>query len=76
MFRKSKMIEKECALEIQDHALKAITELSLLLNRSQGRCSPERFEQLREGVGRAIGGIQMGILEVVISEFPELDDLK
>lgn len=69
------MIEKECAIEIQRHALLAITELTKLLNQSQGRCSAEKYEELREGVGRSIGAIQMGILEVVIAEFPELDDL-
>lgn len=70
------MIEKQCATEIQGHALAAITELTKLLNQSQGRCSAERYEELREGVGRSIGAIQMGILEVVIAEFPELDDLQ
>lgn len=70
------MIEKECALEIQSHALQAITELTKLLNQSQGRCSSEKFEELREGVGRSIGAIQMGILEIVNAEFPELDDLQ
>lgn len=70
------MIEKDCAIEVQRHALQAITELTKLLNQSQGRCSPEKYEELREGVGHSIGAIQMGILEVIIAEFPELDDLQ
>ncbi|NVD97750.1 hypothetical protein [Massilia sp. BJB1822] len=70
------MIDKECAIEVQRHALQAISELTKLLKQSQGRCSPEKYEELREGVGRSIGAIQMGILEVVIVEFPELDDLQ
>ncbi|MRW90693.1 hypothetical protein GJ699_11900 [Duganella sp. FT80W] len=70
------MIEKDCAIELQRHALAAIRELSMLLNKCQGNCSADRFEQLRDGVGRSIGQIQMGILEVVIEEFPELDDLQ
>jgi len=70
------MIEKECAIEVQRHALQAITELTKLLNQTQGRCSAERYEELREGVGRSIGAIQMGILEIVIAEYPELDDLQ
>ena len=70
------MIEKECAIEVQRRALQAITELTKLLNQTQGRCSAERYEELREGVGRAIGSIQMGILEIVIAEYPELDDLQ
>lgn len=70
------MIEKECAIEVQGHALLAIAELTKLLNQVQGRCSAERFEELRAGVGHSIGAIQMGILEVVIAEYPELDDLQ
>lgn len=41
------MIEKECAIEIQRHALQAITELTKLFNQSQGRCSAEKYEELR-----------------------------
>lgn len=70
------MIEKECAREIQVHALSAVMELSNILNLSKGRCSSERYEHLRESVGRAVAGIQMEILEAVIAEFPELDNLK
>lgn len=70
------MIEKQCAIEIQEQALKAIRELSLLLNLSKDRCSPEKYEQIKMGVGNSIGEIQMGILEVIIAEYPELDDLK
>jgi hypothetical protein len=76
MYGKLEMIEKECAVDIQRHALHAITELTKLLNRAQGRCSAEKYEELREGVGRSIGAIQMGILEIVIAEYPELDDLQ
>ena len=69
------MIEKQCAIEIQEHALKAVAELSLLLNLSRNRCSPEKYEQIKQGVGFSIGRIQMGILQIVIAEYPELDDL-
>ena len=70
------MIEKQCAIEIQEQALKAVRELSLLLNLSQNRCSPDKYEQIRMGVAKSIGEIQMGLLEVIIAEYPELDDLK
>lgn len=70
------MIERECAVEIQYYALQAIADLTKLLNQSYGHCSPESYEAIREGVGRSIGSIQMGILEVVLAEFPELDDIQ
>lgn len=76
MYRVPKMIERECAVEIQRYALQAITDLTKLLNRSHGNCSSESYEAIKEGVGRSIGSIQIGILEVVIAEFPELDDLQ
>jgi hypothetical protein len=69
------MIEKACAAEIHAAALKSIEDLTQILTTSRGRCSDEKYEQLKEGIGRSIGQIQMGILEVLISEFPELDDL-
>lgn len=69
------MIEKACADEIHAVALKSIQDLTRIMTTCRGRCSDERYEQLKEGIGRSIGQIQMGILEVLISEFPELDDL-
>ena len=68
-------MEKACAVEIYAVAFKSIEDLNRILTVSRGRCSEERYEQLREGVGRTIGEIQMGILEALISELPELDDL-
>jgi hypothetical protein len=76
MYRKPEMIERECAVEIQHYALQAIADLMRLLHQSHGHCSPESYEAIKEGVGRSIGSIQMGILELVIAEFPELDDIK
>jgi len=69
------MIEKKCAIEMQVAALNAITELTKLLNMSKDRCSIDEYEKIKEGVGRSIGHIQMDILEVIIAEYPELDDL-
>lgn len=69
------MIEKACAAEIHAAALRSIADLTEILTTSRGRCSDEKYERLKEGVGRSIGEIQMGILEMVNSDFPELDDL-
>ena len=69
------MIDKKCASEIHEHALKAISELSTALNLSQNRCSLEQYEQIKRGVGICIGDIQMELLENIYAEFPELNDL-
>ena len=69
------MIDKQCASEIQEHALKAISELSNALNLSRNRCSLEQYEQIKRAVGLCIGDIQMELLENMYAEFPELNDL-
>jgi hypothetical protein len=70
------MIEKRCEMEIKEHALKAISELSFVLNAVQHRCSQQDLEWVRVGVGRAIGTIQSELLEPVYEAHPELDDLR
>lgn len=68
-------MDKACAKEIRDHALKAIAELSHALIASENRCSAEEFEQVKRGVGLSIGKIQIELLGVVYKRYPELDDL-
>lgn len=71
------MIEKQWATQIQEHALRAISELSDVLDISQGRCSPEEYESIKRSIGRAIGIITTELLDdVVYKAYPELDDLK
>jgi hypothetical protein len=70
------MIDKQCAVEIREYALKAIAELSRALNASQGRCSEEDYEKIKKGVGISIGRIQSDLLDHIYTAFPELDDLK
>ena len=70
------MIEKQCATEICELALKAISELSQSLNISRGRSSEEEYELIKRGVGLSIGKIQTDLLDVIYAAYPELDDLK
>jgi hypothetical protein len=69
------MLKKEDATEIRDHALTAIKELMTLFHFAKDKCSPEQHEQIKRGVGLAIGNIQMEILEVINQAYPEFDDL-
>ncbi len=69
------MIEKQCALDIRGHALKAITELTQLLNTSKGGCSQEEYERIKRGIGLSIGKIQTDVLDIVYAAHPELNDL-
>ncbi len=70
------MIEKQCAVEIRELALGAISALSEILSISRERCSIDDYEQLKKGVGLSIGGIQIDILDVINAVYPELDDLE
>lgn len=70
------MIDKECAVEVKGSALKAVSELSRLLEACRGRCSDDDYERIRRGVGLSIGKIQTELLDLVYSAHPELDDLK
>jgi hypothetical protein len=70
------MIEKSCAIGAREHALKAISELSQILNVTQGRCSQEEYERIKKGVGLSIGKIQSDLLDVIYAEHPDLDDLR
>ena len=69
------MIEKECATEIKVLALKAITELSQVLNVCENRCTEEEYECIRKGVGLSIGKIDTELLGIIYMAYPELDDL-
>jgi hypothetical protein len=68
-------LEKDDAVEIRDHALKAIRELMDVLYISKDKCDPEQYEQIKRCVGLSIGRIQMETLEIINTAFPELDDL-
>jgi hypothetical protein len=70
------MIEKQIAVETRDHALKAISELSQMLNVIHGRCSHEDYERIKKGIGLSIGIIQCELLDIIYAEHPDLNDLK
>lgn len=74
--RENDMIERETAIKIQKHALRAIEELNSALISLPNNCSAEDFQAIRRGVGLSLGTIQMELLEVINQQYPELDDLK
>lgn len=70
------VVNKHDATEMRDHGLRAIEELSRLLNVALDKCSSEQYEQIRKGVGLSIGRIQLEVLDVIYAEYPELNHLK
>ncbi|OOR89591.1 hypothetical protein B0181_06360 [Moraxella caviae] len=70
-------MNKEFAIETQQHALKSVEHLTMILRSPHFQsCSPELQEKLKRNIGELIGETQMGVLEEIYSFFPELDDLK
>jgi len=67
--------KKQDAIELRDHAISAIRELSKSLNAAVGRYSEEDYQRIKKAVGLSIGQIQVDILAVINSYYPELDDL-
>jgi hypothetical protein len=76
MYGVTLMIDKQCATEIRDLALKSIMNLSQILQVIRGRCTEQEYEKLKKGVGLSVGKIQIDILDVVYITHPDLDDLK
>jgi hypothetical protein len=68
-------MDKQDAIAMRDHGVKAIRELMDLLYFALERCSPEDCELIKRGVGLSIGKIDEVVLGIIYSQYPELDDL-
>ena len=70
------MIDKNAAIEIQRHALKAIESLEAALYAAKNCCPEKDFERIKRGVGLSIGRIDSELLSVIYEVYPELDHVK
>lgn len=69
-------MDKQAALEMKEHGVRAIRELVDLLNIALDRCSHEECESIKRGVGLSIGRIDVDLLGIIYKQYPEIDDLK
>ena len=69
-------MNKSAAISIRNEALKAIEALSSALDQAQRSDDEAERGRLHEQIGLIIGQIQMGILEPIVAEHPDLDDLR
>lgn len=69
-------MKKKQVIEIKKYSLDAISELSKILSIQRESVSEEEYERLKKGVGIAIGDIQINLLDVIYSQYPDIDDLK
>ncbi len=70
------MNDRRSAEELRDLSLRAVSQLSQILNHSRDQFSQEEFERIKKGVGLAIGQVQTEVLNIIYSRYPDLDDLK
>ena len=68
-------MEKSSATHVKEEALRAVESLSRILDFAKPGYSEAEYMALHKEVGLMIGQIQIGILEPIYTEFPELDDL-
>jgi hypothetical protein len=69
-------MKKQDAIEMQQHGLRAMEQLSDLLNIASDRCSAEEFELIKRGVALSLGKILIDVLQVIYQEHPEIDHLR
>ena len=69
-------MNKSAAIGIRNEALKAIEALSSALDQAQSSDDEAAHGRLHRQVGLIIGQIQMGILQPIVIEHPDLDDLR
>lgn len=69
-------MNKITATDIKTEALKAIEALSSLFEAALAGCDGDEYGRLHKQVGLIIGQIQMGILEPILAQHPDLDDLQ
>jgi len=69
-------MDKSAATGVRNEALKAIEALSAALDIASRGCDEVEMGQLHKQVGLIIGQIQMGVLEPVVAQHPDLDDLR
>ena len=69
------MITKDVAVIVKKRALRAVEELTRILLEIENICPVEDLDSIKRGVGSAIGRIQVDLLRIPYSQYPELDDL-
>lgn len=69
------MVKKVAASDVKRYAIDAVQSLSGALDVAKLGYDDDEFAALHREVGLLIGKIQMGVLEPIYSQHPDLDDL-
>jgi|EndMetStandDraft_7_1072992.scaffolds.fasta_scaffold4309219_1 hypothetical protein len=66
-------MNRDQALSIKAKALAAIEELASVLSIVEGKVPDGEFEQVKKGIGRAIGSIEIQVNAHLYRQFPDLE---
>ncbi len=73
--QRNSVVKKVVAIEVKKFALHAVENLSKVLEVAKLGCDDDELAVFHKEVGLLIGKIQMGVLEPIYSQYPDLDDL-
>jgi hypothetical protein len=66
-------MNRDLAARIKEKALAAVEELTSILDIVKGEIPAHEFEQVKKGVGLAIGSIEMHVNAQLYRQFPDLE---
>lgn len=67
-------MEKDVAIRIKGEALLAVEHLMAALRIAENELSRDEFEEVKKGVGMAIGAIEMRVNVPLYTKHPDLED--
>lgn len=67
-------MNRDLAVRIKGKALAAVEELASILDIVKDEIPSHEFEQVKKGVGLAIGSIEMQVNVQLYRQFPDLED--
>jgi hypothetical protein len=66
-------MNQDQAVRIKEKALAAVEELTSVLDIVKDQIPAHEFEQVKKGVGLAIGSIEMQVNAMLYRQFPDLE---
>ena len=67
------MMNRDQAVEVKERALAAVEALASALDIVKGKVTDEEFEQVKKGIGLAIGSIEIQVNARLYRQFPDLE---
>ena len=66
-------MNREQAVDVKERALAAVEALASVLDIVKGKVPDDEFEQVKKGIGLAIGSIEIHVNARLYRQFPDLE---